>query len=84
MFKELTKSLGDIEDNDVSVMISSFYDIPMKNKEKQAIQKLRNFLNLLEDRVDGKRQIEREEKTYIGEVKESIEILRQYAAKLND
>lgn len=84
MFKELTKSLGDIEDNDVSVMISSFYDIPMKNKEKQAIQNLRNFLNLLEDRVDGKRQIEREEKTYIGEVKESIEILRQYAAKLND
>lgn len=70
---------------EVAVMISSFHDIPLKNKEKQAIQNLRKFLDILDNMADGKVQItEEDKKNFLKKVKESVGVLRQYAGKLND
>ncbi len=85
MLKELTMNEEETQKEEVAVMISSFHDIPLKNKEKQAIQNLRKFLDILDNMADGKVQItEEDKKNFLKKVKESVGVLRQYAGKLND
>ena len=85
MLKELTMNEEETQKDEVAIMISSFRDIPLKSKEKQAIQNLRKFLDLLENIEDGKAQITKEDgKLFLKKVQESIDVLRQYARKLND
>ena len=85
MLKELTMNEEETQKEEVAVMISSFHDIPLKNKEKQAIQNLRKFLDILDNMADGKVQItEEDKKIFLKKVKESVGVLRQYAGKLND
>ena len=85
MLKELTMNEEEAQKEEVAVMISSFHDIPLKNKEKQAIQNLRKFLDILDNMADGKVQItEEDKKIFLKKVKESVDVLRQYAGKLND
>lgn len=85
MLKELTMNEEETQKDEVAIMISSFHNIPLKSKEKQAIQNLRKFLDILDNMEDGKTQIiEEDKKIFLKKVKESVDVLRQYAGELND